>query len=233
MKLHRFIGNFTFTKDELVLNDKELFNQLKNVLRIATGEHIVLSDGAKKEARVRVSGYGDGTVTVAVEERYVNDAESSVTATLYMAVVKRDSFEHAAQKATEAGIARIVPMITDRTVKLNIALPRMRAIVKEAAEQSGRGVVPIVEETMSFEEALHDAKGNDANVFFDPSGSAFATPDGRRIGIFVGPEGGFDPSETEQAREAGISIAHLGRRILRAETAATIATYLTCQPKGE
>jgi len=133
-----------------------------------------------------------------------------------------------------------VPIISKRTVKLNLRQDRLKKIIKEAAEQSNRGVVPILHEPLDFKKALEHALNNDLNLLFDPAGlnlCPFGTsPAGREIrklkaeslklGIWIGPEGGWDEEELQLAKEKGFKIVSLGKLFFRAETAAIIASYL-------
>jgi 16S rRNA (uracil1498-N3)-methyltransferase len=131
------------------------------------------------------------------------------------------------QKATECGVKKIVPLISARTVKTGLKKERLEKIIKEASEQSGRGMLPALMETMSFSEALEQAKDNEQNFFFDASGSSFADQvlNNNSVGIFVGPEGGWTSDEINLAKEKGCLLASLGQLILRGETAAIIASY--------
>ena len=160
-------------------------------------------------------------------------AVAAVAAVLYCAILKRENFELVVQKATEIGVREIVPLITQRTVKLDIKEERLRKIITEAAEQSGRGRVPMLRQAMSFADALADAQRNDANFFFDISDVIVeegAIGDAMRRGLFVGPEGGWSYEEVLAARAAGCHIISLGALTFRAETAAIIASYLGTRP---
>jgi 16S rRNA (uracil1498-N3)-methyltransferase len=140
--------------------------------------------------------------------------------------LKRENFEWLVQKATECGIHYIVPILTRRTVKQGLKLERLREIAREAAEQSGRGRVPGIGEPMPFAEALDAATKAGATYFFDVGGKRY-TGSGERASLFIGPEGGWDPEERALAIESRAMIADLGPRVLRAETAATIASFLS------
>jgi 16S rRNA (uracil1498-N3)-methyltransferase len=120
-------------------------------------------------------------------------------------------------------------MITKRTVKGGLREDRLERIVREAAEQSGRGRVPIITPILDFKEAITRALtvGED-NYFFHTDATErplFAGASGK-IGLFVGPEGGWTETEIEEAREAGVHFVTLGPRILRGETAAIVASFL-------
>jgi 16S rRNA (uracil1498-N3)-methyltransferase len=229
MRTHRFFGAFTVDGSSVRVVDRELVHQMTAVLRLRPGEHIVLFDGSGEEAVIELRRIGKGEVVGALVERRRNSAEPARRVTLYCALLKRENFEYVVEKAVEAGAARIVPVITARTVKQGLRLDRMRRIAKEAAEQSGRGVVPEVTEPMPLVAAMDDTERLGPAVFFDIDAPALARDamgDGSTVGIFIGPEGGWTPEESEAAAKGGLIVAGLGPLTLRAETAAIIATYV-------
>ena len=158
-----------------------------------------------------------------------NGNEPARAVTLYCSLLKREHFAWVAQKAVEVGVAEIVPIISARTIKLAFKKERVQKIMHEAAEQSGRGVVPILHAPMRFAEALGHAIGkNNSSVLFDISGKplrAITIIGGNRIGIFIGPEGGWDSTELEAAHTKNFQITSLGKLTLRAETAAIIGVH--------
>jgi len=226
MKIHRFIVPFNRDKN-ITINDSEFYNQVKKVLRLDTGEQIMLCDGAMNEALAIITGFQKDAVDVEILRMLKNENEPVIHAILYCSILKRENFEVVVQKATEVGISEIVPLLCKRTVKLDLKKDRLEKIIKEAAEQSGRGKVPQLHDPVPFEEALLDSK-NKLDLFFDPSGVAlnikYRLPD--FVGIWIGPEGGWEESETIAAKSAGFTIANLGTLTFRAETAAIIASYL-------
>ena len=200
------------------------------VLRLQIGERITLCDGKGHEAHGTIESIDKKAAVVHVDERGVSSTESPTRLTLYLALVKRDAFELAVQKITEVGVAEIVPLITERTIKSTLNLERLQEIVREAAEQSGRGYVPAVHEPRSFEGACKEAKESGGEVrFFDTSSHVATQRNGKAThhSIFIGPEGGWTPEEQLLAKQSGFAIVSLGPRILRAETAAIVASYLS------
>ena len=199
MRLHRFIGDFDFNNKKLKIYDDELVGQIRNVLRLKKGDDLILADGKLNEASASIVDFGKGFVEVEISEITENKNEPQIKTTLYCSILKRENFELLAQKATEAGVAKIVPIRTKRTVKINLREDRLAKIMIEAAEQSGRGIVPVLEKTLSLEEALETAKENEINFFFDVSGSNLtAVSKGfNKAGIFIGPEGGWEEREIE------------------------------------
>lgn len=233
MRLHRFIVDAALAEGAVTVRDPGLRSQLMNVLRLAEGDAVVLCDGKGTEANATILGFGAGSVDFAIDAVTANGAESDARVTLYCAVLKRENFEFVVQKATEAGAARIVPVVTRRTVKTGLRADRLAKIAKEAAEQSGRGTLPAVSEPMPFKAALDDAAACLTNVMFEIGGSAFdpSSPAAGRssVGVWIGPEGGWEEDEVAACRERGFAIATLGPRTLRAETAAIVATFLVAR----
>lgn len=228
MKIHRFILSFAISDGRVEISDTEIVNQIRNVLKLKIGEQVLLCDGNMNEAVGQIEELRKDSVMVEIVKEQKNENEAGRNVILYCAVLKRENFELVVQKATEVGVKEIVPLITRRTVKLNLRHDRLEKIIKEAAEQSGRGMAPVLREPMDFTMAVEHAKANDVNWFFDGSGGApmaIGAPQ-KRIGVFVGPEGGFDESEIVVAKAAGFAVATLGKLTLRGETAAIIASYL-------
>ena len=211
------------------LKDKELVSQLRNVLRLKAGDNIVLADGKGNEAVVSLGDVKGKTIKAKILKRQKNENESAVDIILYCSILKRENFELVAQKAVEVGVKEIAPVITERTVKTGFKKERLEKIIKEAAEQSERGVLPVLREPVSFRQATTEAVANDANLIFDKSGGAIKKLEmkvNKKMGVFIGPEGGWSESELQVAREANFKVANLGNLILRSETAAIVASYL-------
>lgn len=229
MRLHRFIGQFDCTGDHIEITDPGIVNQVVRVLRLGIGNQLIVSNGAGAECVCEIAERYKDRLVVSVVERRTNVNEPAIASVLYCAILKRENFELVVQKATEIGIAEIVPLITERTVKLDIKEDRLQKIIMEAAEQSGRGRLPILHAPMQFTDALADAKRNAVNLFFDLSDVAVDSIDlneARSRGVFIGPEGGWTEKETAAARATGCLIVSLGALTLRAETAAIVASYL-------
>lgn len=232
MKLHRFIVNLDFSRSTFFLDDAEIYFQITHVLKMRSGEKCVLCDGNGNEVLVNIVDIQKNKIQFEVEKQYTSIADPSIKVTLFAAVLKSDHFELLAQKCTEAGVFQIIPIISKRTIKLNLRHDRIQKIVKEAAEQSGRGFVPAVGDTLDLTEALTLTKNYDANFFADFDTGLHlkdAPKNFQSASIFIGPEGGFEASERERALSAGCVPVHLGGPTLRAETAAIVSTYLLTQ----
>jgi len=226
-KIHRFIGEWQLALGNIRLDDKELAHQMRSVLKLSPGEHIILGDGLGQEAHCTILSYDRNAVVVACVSIGRNASEPQAQVILYSAVLKGDHFEEAAGMATQVGIRELVPVVANRTVKRKLRTERLRRIVREAAELAGRGMVPTIREPLSLDEAFMEASRNDTNVFLDPSGKRLTGlgAGNRRVGVFIGPEGGWEESEITRAQEYGMRLIGLGPLILRAETATVIAVY--------
>lgn len=225
MKIHRFIGNFDINLGIISVSDPELLNQVRNVLKLKAGERVILADGRLNEGSAVLREFGKNELTFEIDAVSLNKNEPSIQAVLFCAILKKENFELVCQKATEVGIYKIVPLITERTIKLGLNKERLNKIIREAAEQSGRGIVPEVVEPMEVEKAIELAKENEVNVFLSLSGQSSLNKSYKKIGIWIGPEGGWSESEENLSQTSGFVSMNLGSLTLRAETAAIIGTY--------
>ena len=234
MRLNRFISDFDLGGQSLSIFDKDILNQVKNVLRLKSGNQILLADGKANEALAEIIEFGGDFFRVKLLQKESNNNESARKVILYCSILKRENFELVVQKATEVGVAEIVPLVCEHTVKIGFKKDRLVKIIKEAAEQSGRGVLPVLYEPMDFGQAVKQADQNDRNFLFDLSGSKLSTSDinsfkQKTIGIFIGPEGGWSDFEMDLTGQRDFKIVSLGKLTLRAETAAIVVSYLACQ----
>ena len=197
-------------------------NHMKNVLRMKPGEEVWVSDGEGMDYFCSVEGYEEKEAVLRVVKKEVSQTELASRLILFQGLPKGDKMEWIVQKAVELGAYRIVPFAAKRSV---VKLDQKKAGKKR--EQSKRGIVPQVQDVMSFQEAMNYAKELDVVLVpYELQEGMKATEaviskiePGQSVGIFIGPEGGFDESEIEQAKEAGAIPITLGKRILRTETA--------------
>lgn len=227
MKIHRFYIDQEIREGTLTITEQGFVNQVKNVLRFKPGDVLEIFGHDLKEARATITSLHPSSATLSIEKVEKSNKEPEREAHLYAALLKRENFEFIVQKATEIGIREIHPITTLRTVKLGFNLERLSKIAQEAAEQSGRILVPTIHEPVSFEEAIGETTRYEKNYFFDQGGKTFQnTPVAQNsCSLFIGPEGGWDPSEQEKAIEAKLEHVSLSNLTLRAETAAILASY--------
>jgi 16S rRNA (uracil1498-N3)-methyltransferase len=227
-KIHRFIGNWQLAHGNVRVDDKELAHQMRSVLKLQPGEVVVLGDGSGHEAHCTILSYERNAVVINCTSMGGNANEPQVHLILYCAVLKRESFEETAAMATQVGVKEIVPVLTAHTVKLKLRADRVGRIVRETAELAGRGIIPLVSNIMNFDEMLTHASRNDANLFLDPSGQPLTKlgKGNRKIGVFIGPEGGWEERELQAAHDYGMRVISLGPLVMRAQVAATVGSYL-------
>ncbi len=228
MKLHRFIGNYDLSAPELDIYDKDVVYQAFKVLRLQAGQKIVLCDGKNREALANILSIDSKMISLQLERVTEMHNEPEREIVLYCSIIKRELFDLVVQKATEIGVRQIIPLLSKRTVKQNVKIERLRTIAKEAAEQSGRGIVPYVHEPMEWHMALNHSKDNLVNLFFHTIERGDGIPQGfkKKIGVWIGPEGGWSEDEVLDAQRFSFLMVELGPLVLRAETAAIIASYL-------
>lgn len=230
MRLHKFFVKADLDEKSIFIENQELVNQIKNVLRLKVGDEVILSDGRLTEAVVKITGLQNKSLSAFVLDTRVNMNEPKNHTILYLSILKRENFEIAIQKATEVGIKEIVPIVSNRTIKFGLKSDRLQKIIQEAAEQSNRGTIPKVHESVELEKAIIGAKENNLNIFFHPVGDPIPnTKDKNRIGIFIGPEGGWDESEILLAKNYNFVLAKMSPLSFRAETAAIVASYIVNQ----
>lgn len=219
--------------------------QHAKVLRLKNGDEVLVCDGHGHECLCTVCDTGKDQLSLAVKERMDSDTEASVRVSIYMAFPKGDKLEHVIQKATELGAYEIVAFPTARCVSrpdeksLTKKLVRWQKIAASAAEQSGRGRIPDVLILNSYQQALERASKADKALLFYENEQALtlhlAMEQGSisSVSLLTGPEGGLEKKEVEQAREKGIRICTLGKRILRCETAPLCALSAVMYACGE
>jgi 16S rRNA (uracil1498-N3)-methyltransferase len=234
--MHRFFVPPQWIHGSTVLLGDPTAHQIRNVLRMRPGAFIVVLDNQGWEYEVELAEIEKNQARGQIIEKRPAAGEPSVQVTLYQCLLKKDNFEWVLQKGTEIGVSRFVPVISQRTVisdgervKSN-RLPRWERIITEAAEQSHRGRLPVLEEPVSFEQALVGAARSDlALIPWEKESTQTVRAvlrDAAHVALYIGPEGGFAEDEIVLARQQGVIPVTLGPRILRAETAAIAAALL-------
>ena len=229
---HFFITSGQVTGEELTIIGEDV-NHMKNVLRMRSGEAFTAADENGVFYHCEVDTLDKQQVTAKIMWKEQGTSELSSKIYLFQGLPKSDKMELIIQKAVELGAYEIVPVATKRAiVKLDAKkeackLKRWQAIAEGAAKQSGRMIVPKISEVKTFGEALQMAQALDINVIpYECARGMEATREifgsikpGMSVGIFIGPEGGFEESEVEKAQELNVRPVTLGKRILRTETA--------------
>ncbi len=228
-----FVSPGQIEGDTLTLKG-QAYNHLKNVLRYRPGDEVLISDGEGLDYDCVVQDLAPGGEAVlSIRQVQKGDTELPVRLVLFQALPKADKMDLIIQKAVELGAAAILPVATSRCVvrldekKAEKKIERWQAIAEGAAGQCGRSVIPRVGPLLSFEEALKALEEMDLGLMpYERAGGMEATREllatirpGQRVGILIGPEGGFEEAEVKRARDRGIRVITLGRRILRTETA--------------
>jgi 16S rRNA (uracil1498-N3)-methyltransferase len=224
------------TGDRVTFDEAES-RHLSRVLRLRAGDTIVATDGGGRDFTVRLESVGEhATGTVLAESTGI--AASPLTLTLVQGVPKGDKMETIVRAVTELGVARVQPALCERTiVRLEPARWRDRArrwqrVAREAAKQCGRAIIPEIEPPRPLAEWLTVGERADLALCLweddgTPLGHVLASGASPRSAIVVvGPEGGLTRDEVEVARAHGLTIASLGPRILRTETAGPAITAI-------
>jgi len=233
MRLHRFFLPFDITAQQICIEDIAVVHQMKNVFRYKCGDRVILCDGKDNEAIGEIQGITQKNIIVAMHHVQKTGREAFKKVVLACAVLKKDNFEMVVQKATESGVVEIYPLITDNTIKTNLRMDRLHVIAQEASEQSGRGIVPIIHEPIDFKEfqnlSVHkksmvyvcDETGEKMNISLQLKRGSSAS-----VYICIGPEGGWSDQELQKIQTLGWNTVSLGPRILRAETAAVVVSFM-------
>ncbi len=190
------------------------------VVRVRENEEVEVFNGRASF----LARYVGGTLAIA---NAAPDREARVAVHLAMAIINLDKFDIVLQKVTELGVQRIIPLVTERVeIRAERYLGkagRWKKIVFEAVKQSGRSVIPVIEEPAAFEEVV--ARPG-SKILFDSDAEPSSAQSEGPATLFIGPEGGWTERELRIARDSGCAFERLGIRRLRAETAAIVATTL-------
>ena len=220
-------------KNERIYIQGSDVNHIKNVLRMKIGEELQISDGNNQKYLCSIEEMTSEEVCLVIKEVQEADNELPSKIYLFQGLPKSDKMELIVQKAVELGVYEIIPVATKRAVvklddkKASKKVERWNSIAESGAKQSGRNRIPEVKNVLNFKEAIRYAKELDvvlipyelAEGMQETKNIISAIQPGQSIGIFIGPEGGFETEEVECAMEQGIQPITLGKRILRTETA--------------
>jgi 16S rRNA (uracil1498-N3)-methyltransferase len=237
--MQRFFINPQCIERNSVVLKGDLIHQIRDVLRLQSGDHIAVLDNSGWEYDVVLERVAKEQATgVICGKREI--AEPNVKITLYQALIKSDKFEFVLQKGTEIGISAFVPTICERCVAKQPGAKkqeRWEKVIIEAAEQCGRGKLPTLQPSASFSDACRAVYGTSiiAGIGADSAklSDVLCANKSMAINLFIGPEGGFTTDEEEFARSCGVCKVALGPRTLRAETAGLAASAAIMYEYGE
>lgn len=221
MKQHRFFVEANLADaDEVAITDRDVVHQMKDVLRLRQGSPVILLDGSGIEFHGVIAEFLKKGLLISKKQIKKVSRKCETEVHLFAALLKKDKFEWVIQKATELGVSRITPVITERTEKLGINMERADHIVREAAEQSERPELPFLDEPISLKEALKICETQPVVLHLggEPM-SVTQLRETNHIALFVGPEGGFSPQDLEQFARHNARVVSIGEQVLRAETA--------------
>ena len=238
---HFFVTPQQISGDKIRIEGGEV-NHMKNVLRMKLHEKAEISDGESRTYLCEVEAYEEDVAVLHILEEMEADTEPASKLYLFQGLPKSDKMELIVQKAVELGVYQVIPVAMKRSVvrlddkKAAKKADRWNSIAESAAKQAGRSRIPEVTMPLSYNEALKMAEELDVTLLpYELAGGMEVTREvirqiksGQSVGIFIGPEGGFEPEEVDAAVSMGAKVITLGRRILRTETAglATLAVLM-------
>lgn len=238
---HFFVTPQQISGDKIRIEGGDV-NHMKNVLRMKLHEKAEISDGESRTYLCEVEAYEEDVAVLHILEEMEADTEPASKLYLFQGLPKSDKMELIVQKAVELGVYQVIPVAMKRSVvrlddkKAVKKADRWNSIAESAAKQAGRSRIPEVTMPLSYKEALKMAEELDVMLLpYELAGGMEVTREvirqiksGQSVGIFIGPEGGFEPEEVDAAVSMGAKVITLGRRILRTETAglATLAVLM-------
>lgn len=222
-----FIDETAYQNDKIVITGEDYHHIIK-VHRKKIGDEITLCDGKGMDMQCEIREITKDGIFLSILEQYACKAEPKTKIILFQGIPKQGKMETIIQKTTELGVFSVVPVQMHRSVvrldkKDTKKKERWQRVALEAAKQCGRGYIPVIDDVITFEEAIE--KMEQMQYAFMPyenetkhTLSEVLPSDINEIGIIIGPEGGFEQSEVEFALSKGIKTVTLGERILRTET---------------
>ena len=227
-----FVGTDQISDKDIVITGTDV-NHIRNVLRMTPGEEVTVSDGQGMDYFCRIAELTKEEVRLDIVDSWHSFVELPAKIYLFQGLPKADKMELIIQKAVELGAYEVIPVETKRCVvkldgkKAAKKVDRWQQIAESAAKQSKRMLIPNVHQVLTFKEALKYAESMDVRLIpyelargmLETKEILSAIQPGQSVGIFIGPEGGFEEKEVETAISEGVKPITLGRRILRTETA--------------
>ena len=239
MSPHRFFVTEHPRARETLTLPPETSRQIARVLRLREGDTVTVFDGSGSEWSAEIQSASPRVVTLLAGPEETPGREAATHITLCQAILKSDNFEIVVQKATELGVTAIQPFTCERSVARSASASkreRWQRIIREAAEQCGRVIVPELLDETNFE-GLLGRPGTTVMLWEEERSGSFSDAlqgaAGQQLTLIVGPEGGFSPTEAGAAADAGTAVVSLGPRVMRAETAGITAVALALYELGE
>lgn len=221
-----------YTPENSIILDGEQARHIAKSLRMKAGDMLTVTDGNGNDYGCLIDEITKDTVVLSVCYKQASNSEPDCKVTIYQGVPKGSKLEDIIQKCTELGVCRIVPTLTKRCVSrpdekgASRKGERYQKIALEAAQQSGRGIVPQIAPQTTLRQAIEN-DGSELKILFYEGGgekiTSLVKSDVKSVSVYIGPEGGFDESEVELLTQSGAVCATLGKRILRTQTAPVAA----------
>lgn len=244
--MHRFFVDKENIQDNKITIIGEDVKHIKNVLRLIEGDIVSLCDKQGTDYVAEICDLSKEKIICNILETKISDTEPPIEVILYQGLPKSTKMDLIVQKSTELGVAKIIPVITDRTVvkiqdrkKEEKKLDRWNKITEEAAKQSKRSIIPEVYQILTFEEML-ETLNSDELIIVPYENEEVVGIKGvlkdksyKKVKIIIGPEGGFEDKEIESLKAIGANIVSLGPRILRTETAGFITSAIVLYELGD
>lgn len=217
--------------DKITLNEEQSRHIAKS-LRMKKGDMLTLCTGDGTDYGCMIDEITKDSVTLTVCYEQASNTEPTVKVSLFQGVPKSDKMEDIIQKCVELGIYEITPVLTKRSIsrpdekQAKKKQVRYNKIALEAAQQSGRGIIPKINDMTSFKNAVNSCDADLKIIFYEGGGKSLKSlinDDIKTVAIFIGPEGGFEKDEVDAVLDIGGINATLGKRILRTQTAPVAA----------
>ena len=240
--MHRFFLPPECITEDQVLFPADISHQITRVLRLKSENQVTVLDNLGGEFLVNLVTINAKQCLGRIIQKKQAENTLKIKLNLFIALTQREKFEFILQKCTEIGVDSITPILSIRSLVNSTAnwsgkKERWDRILKEAAEQSGRGYIPVLSEPLDFNAAINNLspvkliawEGEKQKTLKQILEGCQAN----QVALMIGPEGGFEAAEVETAKEAGWLPFSLGKRILRMETAAIVASALILYELGD
>jgi 16S rRNA (uracil1498-N3)-methyltransferase len=215
----------------ITINDKKEIHHIVDVLRFEIGDKVVVFNGEGVEFEGTLKEISRNSINISIDKQF-QAKKRSFAVTLACAIPKKAKFDFIVEKITELGVDRIIPLETERSEarfkkeRMLSKVNHFRQVAINASKQCQRSIVPMVEEVMSFKNAIAEVKEYDLSIFPTLEGERISLAEalkgftGKEIIVFIGPEGDFSEEEVKLAKKSGCKLVTLGENVLKVDTAA-------------